>query len=112
MNSARSMLSFANVSPQEIAALPVGTRIVDVREPDEWWGHLGHLPNAHLVPLATVRAQAVNWDRHAPVLLVCRSGGRSSQAASWMASAGFTQVFNLEGGMMACNAAGLPVVRA
>lgn len=85
-------------------------RIVDVREPDEFDGPLGHIEDAELVPLATVAAAASGWARDRPLVVVCRSGARSGRAAAQLAAMGF-DVYNLTGGMTAWNAAGLPVVR-
>ena len=45
------------------------------------------------------------------MVLVCKAGGRSAQAADFLVRQGFTRVMNLTGGMLAVNAQGLPVVR-
>jgi rhodanese-related sulfurtransferase len=87
-------------------------RFIDVREPDEWNGPLGHADGAELVPLATVLDAAAGWDKAATYVLVCRSGMRSGRAAAALAQAGFTTVYNLTGGMMGWTDAGLPVLRA
>jgi|APLak6261666879_1056058.scaffolds.fasta_scaffold00605_3 rhodanese-related sulfurtransferase len=97
-----------DVSPSDVKLPAQGFRIVDVREPAEFTGELGHLSGATLVPLATVTAQAISWNKDEPVLLVCRSGGRSGNAAQALTRMGFSKVMNLVGGMMAWNAAGLP----
>jgi sulfur-carrier protein adenylyltransferase/sulfurtransferase len=86
-------------------------RIVDVREPDEFVGELGHIPGAELAPLSTVTHVARGWDREKEVLVVCRSGGRSANAARQLVAMGFTHVINMRGGMLAYNAAKLPVSR-
>jgi rhodanese-related sulfurtransferase len=95
----------------DVTALPVpppeGTTLIDVREPHEFVGELGHVPGATLVPLATVPAQAVTWDKSKLYVIVCRSGGRSGQAAQALSKLGFTRVINLVGGMLAWNQAGL-----
>ena len=83
-------------------------RVIDVREPAEFVGPLGHLHGAELVPLSTVGSAAPAWDRSTPILVVCRSGGRSGNAASTLMRLGFEQVFNLTGGMIAWNAHELP----
>ncbi len=83
-------------------------RIIDVREPDEYRGSLGHIAGAELVPLATLPQAAADWDRHQPLLVVCRSGGRSGRAAAWLAGAGFTGILNLAGGMIAWTEHGQP----
>ena len=83
-----------------------GFRLVDVREPAEFTGELGHIPGAALVPLATVMAQSVSWNKEEVLVLVCKSGGRSGNAAQALSRAGFSKVMNLVGGMIAWNAAG------
>jgi rhodanese-related sulfurtransferase len=85
-------------------------RLIDVREPDEYVGPLGHIDGASLVPLATVPEASAGWDKGARLLMICRSGGRSGRAAAFLASSGFTDVYNLAGGMLEWNAQGLPVV--
>lgn len=99
---------YRNVEPSQLSGLS-GVRCIDVREPDEFTGPLGHLPGAELVPLGTLREAAQGWPREQPLLLVCRSGKRSAQAAEILSSLGFRRLYNLEGGMMAVNAAKLPV---
>ncbi|MEZ4232188.1 MAG: MBL fold metallo-hydrolase [Polyangiaceae bacterium] len=76
-------------------------RIIDVREPAEFTGDLGHLQTAELVPLSTVTRSARDWPREQPLLMVCRSGRRSAMAAEQLLAMGFQQVANLEGGMLA-----------
>lgn len=94
-----------DVKVGELEALPEGTRIIDVRQPEEFNGELSHLDGAELVPLGTLQSAASDWDREAPVLMVCRSGGRSGQACQALLRMGFSNVMNLRGGMMAVRAA-------
>ncbi len=103
---------YRDISPAEVNAVRGVTRIVDVREPHEFNGELGHVPGAELVPLATVGGAAARWDRNADIIVVCRSGGRSGRAAEALVAAGFRRVMNLAGGMLAYNAARLPVERS
>ena len=102
---------YRDVTPASTLAARGTTRIVDVREPDEFGGELGHIDGAELVPLATVMTAAEDWDRSAEVILVCRSGNRSGRAAAALAAAGFERVMNMAGGMIAYGAAGLPIAR-
>ncbi len=95
-----------------VAANPAAARLVDVREPDEYVGPLGHVEGAELVPLARVEQIAAAWDKAQPVVLVCRSGGRSAKAALLLEAAGFTRVASMRGGMTRWNDARLPVVRS
>lgn len=98
-----------DVSVDQVTLPAAGFRLVDVREPHEFTGELGHVAGATLVPLATVPAQAAGWNKDEPVLLICRSGGRSANAAQFLTRAGFSKVMNLVGGMLAWNQAGRPV---
>ncbi len=99
---------YRELVPVHARAVLDQVRIIDVREPDEYAGELGHIAGAELVPLASLPATAGDWDRHQPVLVVCRSGGRSGRAASWLVSSGFTSVINLAGGMIGWNEHRLP----
>lgn len=98
-----------DIPPRELGSLPSSTRRIDVREPAEFEGMLGHLPRSELVPLATLLGAAEAWSRTEPLLLVCRSGARSMKAARMLAELGFTSLYNLEGGMLAVQEASLEV---
>lgn len=82
--------------------------LIDVRENDEWAA--GHAPRAVHVPLGALDPSAHGGTDTAPLIVVCRSGARSSKAASTLAGAGLP-VHNLAGGMKAWQSAGHPVVR-
>jgi hydroxyacylglutathione hydrolase len=86
-------------------------RVIDVREPDELTGELGHIEGIEHVPLATVPATCAAWSRDDEIVVVCRSSGRSAKAAEHLAAQGFTRIHNMVGGMLAWNAAALPIVR-
>jgi sulfur-carrier protein adenylyltransferase/sulfurtransferase len=103
---------FRDVDPSAVRRHGGAINVVDVREPHEFAGELGHVPGATLVPLSIVASAASEWDRHADILLVCRSGKRSSMAAHHLVRMGFTRVMNLRGGMIAYNAATPQVGRA
>jgi glyoxylase-like metal-dependent hydrolase (beta-lactamase superfamily II)/rhodanese-related sulfurtransferase len=100
---------FVEVDPPVISALGSKIALIDVREPAEFTGELGHVPGANLVPLATLVEAAATWDREREIVLVCRSGGRSARAAMELARRGFRHLYNLRGGMLAWNQARLPV---
>lgn len=85
-----------------------GLRLVDVRGRDEFYGGLRHVPGAELVPLGLLEEQARGWDRHAPIITICRSGGRSLLAAGLLEAMGFDHVASMAGGMMSWNASGFP----
>jgi rhodanese-related sulfurtransferase len=80
--------------------------ILDVRNPDEWDNELGHIAGARQIPLPELTARIAEIDgwKEKPVVVVCRSGRRSLEAAQILAGSGFKQVSNLEGGMLAWRA--------
>jgi sulfur dioxygenase len=87
-------------------------QIIDVREPAEYDGPLGHIPGAQLVPLGRLASGLAPFDRNRPVVTVCRAGGRSAQATLVLQRAGFAKVANLAGGMLQWHAQGLGVAGA
>ena len=105
----------ATCSPQELLALRSrgdAIHLVDVRTPAEF-GEV-HVDSATNVPLDRLDPRHIAADhagRPGPIYFVCRSGGRSKTACEKMIAAGYTDVVSVEGGTIACDAAGLPVVR-
>ena len=97
----------AEVGVNELAAAAVdGAVVVDVREPDEY--ARGHIPNAILMPLATVPVRYSELPRDEPLYFVCAVGARSMQAAQFLAQLGF-DARNVAGGTHDWMAAGMPV---
>lgn len=74
-----------------------GALLVDVRTPGEYVG--GHIEGARNIPLAELEGRLDEvGDPSADVIIVyCRSGHRSGQAAGILEDSGFTQVHNLGG---------------
>ncbi len=87
--------------------------LIDVREPDEYHGELGHIAGAKLVPLRELaeRAGELEAFRDREVVAICRVGARSTTAAAMLTGLGFEKVWNLKGGMLEWNDARLPVER-
>jgi sulfur-carrier protein adenylyltransferase/sulfurtransferase len=71
--------------------------LVDVRQPDEW--EQAHLPTATLIPLGELPARSDELPRDKKVIVHCKAGGRSARACGWLMENGFTNVWNVEGGM-------------
>jgi sulfur dioxygenase len=84
-------------------------QVLDVREPDEFNGPLGHVAGAKLVPLKSLVTEADKLDKSRPIVAVCRSGARSAQATVLLGKAGFQKVANLSGGMLRWRAQRFPV---
>ena len=74
--------------------------VIDVREPDEFRGELGHVHGAELVPLSALTAGAGSFSGERPLVTVCRSGGRSGKAALALRERGHARVASLRGGMV------------
>lgn len=92
---------------EKIKELP-SAPILDVRTPDEF--SKGHLKNAFNYNWngTDFEKQISKLDKSKPVFVYCLSGGRSSSAANQMRSEGFSQVYELSGGIMKWRAANLP----
>ncbi len=74
------------------------TQFIDVREPDEVAG--GTLPGTVNIPLGTIADRLGELDPAAQTVVLCRSGGRSTQACEILTLSGFADVTNLDGGML------------
>lgn len=85
--------------------------VLDVREPEEFVGELGHVRGALLVPLDTLRPRLPKLHGYTDrmIVLVCRAGARSASACALLSQAGFGDVRNLTGGMLAWRDAKLDV---
>ena len=83
--------------------------ILDVREENEFKG--GHILNSKLLPLGKIRERVGELERYReqPVVVVCRSGQRSAAACVLLGKHGFSQVYNLTGGVQAWQKASLPL---
>lgn len=71
--------------------------ILDVRTPEEFAE--GHIRNAVLIPLQDLSQKMDELDPKQSYLVVCRSGNRSAQASELLIQKGFTNVYNMTGGM-------------
>lgn len=73
--------------------------LVDVREPHEF--QICRIPNSRLIPLAELQKRLNELDPADDIVVHCKMGGRSAKAASFLRSAGFKNVKNLKGGILA-----------
>lgn len=105
-SDAQERVGYRDMEPEALVTL-ANAQVVDVREPDEYVGELGHIPGSILVPLGELSAKASALARDRPTVVVCRSGRRSARGAELLTALGFERVFNLRGGMQAYRAAGL-----
>ena len=94
------------MDPATLASEMGQFQVVDVRYPNEW--EAGHIDGAVHIPGDYVFDRVGELDPSRPVVTVCRSGSRSAEAAKDLTSEGF-DVQNLEGGLDAWVAEGLPI---
>ena len=98
---------FDRITPEEgQTRLQHGAVLVDVRERDEY--DAARVASATLIPLSEFAARVAELPKDKEVVLICAGGVRSARAAEYAEAQGYT-VTNLEGGMNAWAAAGLPV---
>ena len=105
-------MTFAGIwelQPDWVAENPGRAQVLDVREPNEFTGALGHIAGAKLIPLGSLLSSTEQLSKEQPVVVVCRSGARSAQATVLLKNAGFAKVANLAGGMLRWRAQHLPV---
>jgi rhodanese-related sulfurtransferase len=96
-----------NVPETAAQAVPDNAFLLDVREKDEWLA--GHAPTAVHIPLGQLQGRVEEVPKEGPVYVVCRVGGRSAQATAWLNHVGW-EAINVDGGMQAWAASGLPMV--
>lgn len=109
-------MSINTIHPSELEEMrrrgsPI--ELIDVRTPAEYRER--HAEPARLVPLESLDPRAIMAARaqpgDAPLYVICQSGSRGRTAAEKFQAAGFPNVVNVEGGTLAWERAGLPVVR-
>lgn len=89
-----------------VSAATQGFRVIDVRQMEEI-AH-GTVPKAEALPLGTLPAKVHELSRDEKLVMVCRSGARSAQACMFLQQQGFSNVYNLRGGMMGWVQSGFP----
>lgn len=80
--------------------------LIDVRTPEEFAS--GHINGAVNIPLDQISSRVSELPQDKPIVLYCRSGNRSNQAADILENAGLTGIYDL-GGVIAWTAAGYPL---
>ncbi|AGH96473.1 rhodanese-like domain-containing protein [Pseudobdellovibrio exovorus] len=97
-----------DVTPQEVFESTEKVKLVDVREISEFTGELGHAPQSELVVLSTLPEKLKSLPQDKTIVFICRSGGRSAQAAAYAKQQGYQNVHNMLGGMLLWNQLQLP----
>lgn len=86
-----------------------GALLVDVREAEELIAQAYDVPNLLHVPLSEFEARFTEIPKDIPVVMVCKSGGRSMRATSFLTDHGYEQVVNLEHGIIGWAENGFPI---
>ena len=81
--------------------------MLDVREVDEF--EAGHIPGITLIPMTEIAGRLSEIPTDQQVIVTCRTGNRSAQVVDFLREQGFTNVHNMEGGIVAWEGAGYPV---
>jgi rhodanese-related sulfurtransferase len=102
---------FTRISVQEAKEMidRGGVQVIDTRELHEHAA--GHVPGALLMPHMSVPNRTAELATDKDLLFICKSGYRSALACEFAAAAGFTRLYNVEGGHDAWQSAGYPMVR-
>ncbi len=85
--------------------------VLDVREHNEF--NAGHIASARHIPLGQLKdgIKTLEKFKDQPIVVNCRSGSRSATACGMLRKAGFSQVYNLTGGILAWQKAQMPTVK-
>jgi len=88
-----------HLSPEHVSAMARSGQalIVDVRDSSEY--AQGHIPRAKHISLSQLMHRLKEVPKDKTVVVVCRSGSRSGNAALLLTEAGFRNVYNMSGGM-------------
>jgi uncharacterized membrane protein YdjX (TVP38/TMEM64 family)/rhodanese-related sulfurtransferase len=88
--------------------------ILDVRNPDEYHGELGHIPGALNIPVAVLPDSLPRLEtfKDKSLVIVCRTDKRSAKAAELLRGKGFRRVLVLRGGIEQWNREGFPLTRS
>ena len=100
-----------DVEPSELHKKLNQVKLIDVRQPDEFTGELGHVPGSELMVLDTLPDHLTTLSKDHTIVFICRSGARSARAAAFAKMNGYEHVYNMLGGMLLWNNLQLPVER-
>ncbi len=101
----------ANIGPREVTDLinREEATLIDVRPISDF--NKGHILGAKNIPMSGLMKQLGTLEKHKdqPVIINCRSGAQSALACKQLRSKGFEKVYNLRGGILAWQSAGMPI---
>ena len=102
----------ARLSPEEFQLFinNDSIQLIDVRKPSEFV--TGHIPNAVNIDFLSedFASNIIKLNKEKPVYIYCRSGKRSNESVIEFEKAGFTKIYDLEGGVLNWKSKGLETV--
>lgn len=103
------MSGFKNISVADLQEMLPRSKLnlIDVRTDAEVMR--GKIPQGKTLPLHLIPLRLHEFDKNTTTVFYCQMGGRSAQAAAFAAASGFSDVYNLQGGITAWAHAGLPI---
>lgn len=106
---AKAPTATSDISPAEAntAVSKAYSQFIDVRTAEEYAS--GYAARAENIPLDTLAANFDRLKKDEPVYVICQTGNRSKKAAEMLKDAGFKSIYNISGGTVAWQAAGLPM---
>ncbi len=100
-----------DVEPKELFMNKSKVVMIDVRQPDEFTGELGHVEGSELIVLDTLPENMNKLPKDKTIVFICRSGGRSARATAFAKECGYQSVYNMLGGMLLWNELNLPTTK-
>lgn len=94
-------ITVEELKKQLAAGLDKNTVLVDLREPNLYQN--GHIQGAILIPFADFEQQYTKLAQNKKIIFICHTGPMGEAAGQFLLTKGYTQVYNLEGGMAAWN---------
>lgn len=95
-----------DIDAKELKQKITDVLLVDVRQDEEYQGDLGHIAGSTLIALDVLPDQIEKLPKDKTIVFICRSGNRSARAAAFALENGFSNVYNLKGGMIFWNELG------
>jgi len=107
--SIQAPITSTNLTPEEAYDLisQQQVTVLDIRTQEEY--NSGHIPDALLLPVSELESRLNGLNSSDHILVYCRSGYRSEEAAHILVANNFIHVYNLEGGILQWRAQGFPV---
>ncbi len=104
--AAQNEIKQISIEQTQTAVKTENAQFIDVRTPEEYAG--GHAPKTSNLPLDNLENSLSKLDKGKPVYIICQTGRRSQKGAEILQKAGFTDIYNINGGTSEWMQAGFP----